>query len=70
MGAKATGQKVEWRDRVVSRFANGKICEEWTVSELAGELLSKLPAKNCQSEKLLAVLTFDSPYAVNSKLKT
>ncbi len=43
MGIKATGQKVEWRDMLVSRFRADKIVEEWAVSELAGELLSKSP---------------------------
>lgn len=43
MGAKPSGQKVEWRDMVVSRFDDEKIIEEWIISELAGELLSKPP---------------------------
>ncbi|MCH8823614.1 MAG: ester cyclase [Planctomycetes bacterium] len=37
-GIPPTGQKVKWRDIVVTRFEGGKIAEEWTVSELAGEL--------------------------------
>ena len=36
-----SGLKVEWRDMVVTRFENGMIVEEWAVSELAGQLLSK-----------------------------
>lgn len=44
MGIPPTGQKVEWRDMVVTRFDDVKIAEEWTVSELAGELLLKMPA--------------------------
>ena len=44
MGIPPTGQRVEWRDIVVTRFDGDKIAEEWTVSELAGELLSKAPA--------------------------
>ncbi len=43
MGIPAIGQKVEWRDMLVTRFDGGKIAEEWSVSELAGELLSKSP---------------------------
>lgn len=43
MGIPPTGQKVEWRDMMVSRFVGEKIAEEWAVSELAGELLSKMP---------------------------
>ncbi len=41
MGALPSGQKLIWRDMVVSRFENGRIAEEWNVSELAGEMLSK-----------------------------
>ena len=43
MGIPPTRQKVEWRDMVVTRFDGEKIAEEWTVSELAGQLLSKSP---------------------------
>ena len=43
MGIPPTGQKVEWRDMVVTRFDGEKIAEEWGVSELAGELVLKLP---------------------------
>jgi len=43
MGIPPTGQKVEWRDMVISRFDGEKIIEEGTVSELAGELLLKSP---------------------------
>ena len=45
MGIPPTGKKVEWRDMVVTRFEGEKIAEEWTVSELAGELLLKLPCR-------------------------
>ncbi len=41
MGIPPTGQKVEWRDMVVSRFDGEKIAEDWGVSELAGQLFSK-----------------------------
>ncbi len=41
MGIPATEQKVEWRDMFVTRFDGEKIAEEWAVSELAGQLLSK-----------------------------
>ncbi|MGD2110918.1 MAG: ester cyclase [Phycisphaerae bacterium] len=40
-GIPPTGQKVEWRDMVVTRFDDEMIAEDWGVSELAGELLSK-----------------------------
>ncbi len=43
MGIPPSGRKVEFRDMVASRFDGGKIAEEWVVSELAGELLSKSP---------------------------
>jgi hypothetical protein len=43
MGALPSGQILTWRDMVVSRFENGRIAEEWNVSELAGEMLSKPP---------------------------
>jgi len=43
MGALPSGQILTWRDMVVSRFENGQIVEEWNVSELAGEMLSKPP---------------------------
>jgi len=42
-GIPPTGQKVKWRDIVVTRFEGGKIAEEWTVSDLAGQLFSKFP---------------------------
>jgi len=43
MGIPPTGQKVKWRDMVVTRFDGEKIAEEWTVSELAGQLLLHHP---------------------------
>ncbi len=43
MGIPPTGKKVQWQDMVVTRFEEGKIVEEWTVSELAGQLLLKSP---------------------------
>ncbi len=43
-GIPPTGQKVKWRDIVVSRFDGEKIAEDWGVSELAGELALKLPS--------------------------
>ena len=42
-GIPPTRRKVKWCDMVVSRFDGDKIAEEWTVSELAGELFSKFP---------------------------
>jgi len=41
MGIPPTGQKVEWKDMLVTRFKGEKIAEEWAVSELAGQLFSK-----------------------------
>ena len=43
MGALPSGQILVWRDMVISRFEDGMITEEWNVSELAGEMLSKKP---------------------------
>ncbi len=45
MGIPPTGQKVEWRDMVVTRFDGVKIAEEWGVSELAGQLFSNFRKK-------------------------
>ena len=42
-GIPPSGRKVKWRDMVVTRFDGEKIAEEWGVSELAGELVLKLP---------------------------
>ncbi len=36
-------KKLKWNEMVVSRFEGDKIAEEWVVSELAGQLLLKLP---------------------------
>lgn len=44
-GIKGTNQKIEWSEMVVSHFEDGKIAEEWVVSELLGQLLSKYPLK-------------------------
>ena len=44
-GIPPSGKKVEWRDLLVTRFDGEKIVEEWAVSELAAELMSKLPRK-------------------------
>jgi len=43
LGIPPSGKKVVWRDMVVTRFDGEKIAEEWSVSELAGELILKLP---------------------------
>jgi predicted ester cyclase len=43
MGIPPYGEKVEWRDMVVTRFDDGKVAEEWTVSKLAGKLLLHHP---------------------------
>ncbi len=42
MGIPASKQSVKWNEMVVSRFASERIAEEWVVSELTGELLSKV----------------------------
>ena len=42
-GIPPTGQKVEWRDMLVTRFDGKKIAEDWAVSELAGQLLLSFP---------------------------
>ena len=42
-GIPPSGKTVEWRDMHVSRFAGGRIVEEWVVSELAAQLMLKLP---------------------------
>jgi len=38
-------KNIKWNEMVVSCFENNKIIEEWVVSELKGELLSKPPLK-------------------------
>ncbi len=43
MGIPPTGQKVKWRDMMVTRFDGEQIVEEWMVSDLVGQLLSKSP---------------------------
>jgi len=43
-GIPPSGKRVEWRDMVVTRFENDKIAEDWAISDLAGQLLLKLPA--------------------------
>lgn len=40
-GIPPSGKRVKWTEMVVSRFENGKIAEEWVVSELAGKLATK-----------------------------
>lgn len=40
-----SGRRVKWNEMFVSRFDGGKIAEEWMVSDLAGQLLLKLPAR-------------------------
>ncbi len=42
-GIPASGEKVKWVEMIVTRFENGKIAEEWVVSELMGELLLRVP---------------------------
>jgi steroid delta-isomerase-like uncharacterized protein len=38
MGVAPSGRTVEWRAMVVTRFEEGKIAEEWSVTDLAGRL--------------------------------
>ncbi len=44
MGIPPTGQKVVWREMMISSFDGENITEEWMVSDLVGELLSKSPS--------------------------
>lgn len=41
-GIPASGKKITWHDMVVSRFEGSLIAEEWTVSDLAGQMMLKL----------------------------
>ncbi len=45
MGIPASNKKITWQEMVVSRFEDGKIVEEWLVSNLAGQLLLKQKRK-------------------------
>lgn len=40
-----SNRKVQWTDMHVTRFDGDKIAEEWTVSDLAAQLMLKLPSK-------------------------
>lgn len=40
MGFPATGRPIVWRDMITSRFKDGRIAEEWAVSDLAERLLA------------------------------
>ena len=40
-GIPPSGKKIKWYELVVSRFEDGKIAEEWVVSDLAGQLMLK-----------------------------
>lgn len=42
-GIPPSGKKVTWMDMLVTRFESGRIAEEWAVSDLAGQLMLKLP---------------------------
>ncbi|MCB9858181.1 MAG: ester cyclase [Phycisphaerales bacterium] len=44
-GIPASGKKVTWQEMFVTRFDGDKIAEEWMVSNLAGQLMLKLPRK-------------------------
>lgn len=38
-GFPATGRRITWRDMITSRLEDGRIAEEWAVSDLAEHLL-------------------------------
>jgi steroid delta-isomerase-like uncharacterized protein len=38
-GFPATGRRIVWRDMVTSRFRDGRIAEDWVISDLAERLL-------------------------------
>ena len=38
LGVPASGRLIEWQDMIVTRYEEGKIAEEWGVSDLAGRL--------------------------------
>ena len=42
-GILASGKMIQWNEIIISRFVEGKIEEEWIVSELLGKLLLKAP---------------------------
>ena len=44
-GIKPSDKIIKWNEMVVSRFEDGKIAEEWVVSELKGELFVKHSSK-------------------------
>ena len=39
MGFPATGRRVVWRDMITTRIADGRIVEEWVLTDLAERLL-------------------------------
>lgn len=39
MGFPATGRRIVWRDMFTSRFHDGRIAEDWAISDLAERLL-------------------------------
>jgi predicted ester cyclase len=45
-GVVPSEKTITWNEMIVTRFEQYKIREEWVVSELKGELLSKPPAKS------------------------
>ncbi len=42
-GILASGKMIQWNEIIISKFVEGKIEEEWIVSELLGKLLLKVP---------------------------
>jgi steroid delta-isomerase-like uncharacterized protein len=39
MGFPASGRQIVWRDMITSRFRNGRIAEDWSITDLAERLL-------------------------------
>ena len=44
-GIPASGNSITWHEQLVSKFVEGKIVEEWVVSDLAGQLMLSLSKK-------------------------
>ena len=44
-GIPASERRVKWTEMMVTRVDGDKIAEEWSVSDLAGQLMLKLPRK-------------------------
>ena len=44
-GIPASKKKLTWVEMAVTRFEDGKIVEEWVVSDLMGQMLLNIPSK-------------------------